>query len=77
MDDGALAAGTAAAAQLVAHRFHALVAAPEAVLGEERMAAKVVGRRDDLAVGVVEAIAARVGECQLDAPPPPDRLLEQ
>jgi hypothetical protein len=61
-------------AQVVGHHPHALVAAAEALLREQRQLAQLVLRREDLAVGVIEHVALGIGEGQLEAPPPAQQI---
>jgi hypothetical protein len=76
VDDAAAAGARRGAAQLVAGDLDRFVAATEAFLAEEREAAEVVVRRDDLALGVVEDVSLAVGEGELHAPPFPDDLFQ-
>jgi hypothetical protein len=57
--------------------LHALVAAAEALLREQRQPAQLVLRREDLAVGVIEHVALGVGERQLEPPPAAQQVADQ
>ncbi len=64
-------------AHAVAHQLDAVVAAAKALLREQRLAAELVVGRDDLAVCVVEHVAALVGERQLQPPPAANQVADR